>query len=99
MKTLKKKILKLDESRKYQVVETDTKVELKREVQLFSLGLVRDIGFSIAIPLVLGAFAGAWLDQRFNMRPKFTLSFLIAGLLISIISLYKIVKDIINNKR
>lgn len=93
----KKKILKLDENQKYQIVETEDK-SLNKDLKIFSMGLASEIGFSIAIPLVVGALAGVWLDEKFASRPKLTLSFLFIAVIISFINLIKIANDIIKKR-
>jgi len=45
----------------------------------FGLGMFGLVGWSVAIPTVLGLAFGVWLDARFPGRPSWTLTFLIAG--------------------
>jgi ATP synthase protein I len=45
----------------------------------FWLGMFGLVGWSVALPLVLGVVAGAWLDQRFNGRISWTLTLLFVG--------------------
>ncbi len=40
------------------------------------------IGWSVAIPTVLGAVLGLWLDKRHMGQHSWTLSLLVAGLLL-----------------
>jgi hypothetical protein len=44
------------------------------------VGLAMDMGFIIALPLVVAAFLGKWLDNRFGTKPWLTL----AGILVAI---------------
>ena len=37
------------------------------------------VGWSVAIPTLLGVALGLWLDARFPGRPSWTLTFLIIG--------------------
>lgn len=46
----------------------------------FGLGLVGMIGWSVALPAVLGALFGLWLDHVHPGRFSWTLSLLLAGL-------------------
>jgi len=40
---------------------------------LFLLSLLGQLGYMIAIPAVIGAAGGAWLDKRFDTSPLFIL--------------------------
>ena len=46
----------------------------------FGLGMMGLIGWSVAIPTLLGAALGLWLDQRFPEGRSWTLALLVAGL-------------------
>lgn len=48
----------------------------------FGLGMMGLIGWSVAIPTLLGAFLGLWLDQRYPGGRSWTLALLVAGLAI-----------------
>jgi len=48
----------------------------------FGLGMMGLIGWSIAIPTLLGAAAGLWLDQRYPGSRSWTLALLVGGLAI-----------------
>ena len=48
----------------------------------FGLGMMGLIGWSVAIPTLLGAFLGIWLDQRYPGSHSWTLALLVAGLAI-----------------
>lgn len=48
----------------------------------FGLGMMGLIGWSVAIPTLLGAALGLWLDRRFPGGRSWTLAMLVAGLLI-----------------
>jgi len=48
----------------------------------FGLGMVGLIGWSVAIPTLLGAGLGLWLDRRFPGGRSWTLALLVAGLTI-----------------
>lgn len=56
------------------------------------LQLASDLGFAIAIPLAGGALVGAYLDRRFHTKPIITLSLIFLGLILSFITIFKIVK-------
>lgn len=46
----------------------------------FGLGMMGLIGWSVAIPTLLGAALGLWLDRRFPGGRAWTLALLVAGL-------------------
>ena len=48
----------------------------------FGLGMMGLIGWSVAIPTLLGAALGHWLDTRHAGRHAWTLALLVAGLAI-----------------
>lgn len=48
----------------------------------FGLGMMGLIGWSVAIPTVLGAALGLWLDSRHWSNHSWTLALIVAGLLI-----------------
>ena len=55
--------------------------------------LAGQLGFDIALPMVLGLVIGTNLDDRWGTRPKATLIFLMIGLFFSCTSLIRIVRD------
>jgi len=46
------------------------------------LGMMGIVGWSVAIPTLLGAALGAWFDQRHLGRHSWTLALLVSGLLL-----------------
>ncbi len=48
----------------------------------FGLGMMGLIGWSVAIPTLLGAALGLWLDKRHGGEISWTLALLVAGLVI-----------------
>ncbi|HSP92143.1 MAG TPA: AtpZ/AtpI family protein [Vicinamibacterales bacterium] len=46
----------------------------------FGLGMMGLIGWSVAIPTLLGAALGLWLDRRYPGGRSWTLALLVAGL-------------------
>lgn len=46
----------------------------------FGLGMMGIIGWSVAIPTLLGAILGIWLDKHHPGRHAWTLALLVAGL-------------------
>jgi len=58
------------------------------------LGIASELGFVISIPIVGGIFLGSWLDKKFSLYPKLTLSFLFLGVFLAIANLIYIVREI-----
>jgi ATP synthase protein I len=54
----------------------------QRQTVWFGLGMMGVIGWSVAIPTVLGAMLGLWLDRRYPGDRSWTLALLVAGLVI-----------------
>ncbi|WP_405118211.1 AtpZ/AtpI family protein [Pseudomonas leptonychotis] len=48
----------------------------------FGLGMMGLIGWSVAVPTLLGAALGLWLDQQYPGGRSWTLALLVAGLTI-----------------
>ena len=48
----------------------------------FGLGMMGLIGWSVAVPTVLGAAIGLWLDKQHSDQHSWTLALLVAGLAI-----------------
>jgi ATP synthase protein I len=46
------------------------------------LGLFGMVGWSVAVPTLLGAALGVWLDKKYKVNFSWTLSLLITGLMI-----------------
>lgn len=67
----------------------------KEEKKYFSaLQIASQLGFVLVIPLAGGALLGQFLDKKFGTSPKMTLSLIVFGLIVSLYSLYKIIKEI-----
>lgn len=62
------------------------------------LGLVGDLGFSMALPIAGGAFLGTFIDNKWSMYPKATLALLLAGVVVSCINLIVIVRRVIKDQ-
>jgi hypothetical protein len=58
---------------------------------LFSFGLIGQIGFSTAIPLVVLGLLGRYLDKRFSTGPYLFL----AGLVLATVIIYFLIREIV----
>ena len=54
----------------------------KERTVWFGLGMMGLIGWSVAIPTLLGAAVGIWLDRRYPEGRSWTLALLVTGLVI-----------------
>jgi len=52
----------------------------------FGLGTFGLVGWSVAVPTVLGVLLGMWLDRRFPGQASWTLSLLFAGIVLGCIN-------------
>jgi len=54
-----------------------------------ALGLVSQVGFSMAIPIVLGILGGVWVDSRLSMPPLGALLGTVLGVIVGSILVYR----------
>jgi ATP synthase protein I len=47
-----------------------------------NLAMIGALGTAIVVPILLGIFAGRWLDRTFHTSPWFTLGLLLVGLVL-----------------
>lgn len=52
----------------------------------YGLGMMGLIGWSVAVPTLLGAALGIWLDKHYPVQHSWTLSLLFIGLLLGFIN-------------
>jgi len=48
----------------------------------FSIGMLGVVGWSIAVPMLVGIAAGVWIDQKWPSRFSWTLMLLVGGLVL-----------------
>ncbi|ABR46574.1 conserved hypothetical protein [Alkaliphilus metalliredigens QYMF] len=71
----------------------------KRHV-MENLSLLSFIGISMIVPIIGGLYIGRWIDARFNTQPIFLFVFIIMGVIVSFMNLFKVAaKDIEQKKR
>lgn len=59
----------------------------------FSLGLYGLVGWSVAIPTLLGVAAGVWIDSRWPSRVSWTLTLLFVGVVIGCVNAWYWIKQ------
>lgn len=62
--------------------ERKLKAQRDRKSVWSGLGLFGMVGWSIAVPSLLGAALGVWLDKNYQQSFSWTLSLLVAGLML-----------------
>ena len=62
-----------------------------KKTLLFSFGLIGQIGFSTAIPLVVLGLLGRYLDKRFGSGPYLFL----LGLALATVAVYFVIREIV----
>jgi ATP synthase protein I len=65
----------------------------RRHTAWFGLGMFGLVGWSVAIPTLLGVALGVWLDARWPGRPSWTLTFLIIGVALGCLNAWYWVKQ------
>ena len=69
----------------------------ERSVLWQVLGLAWDLGYIIAIPLVLLALGGRLLDRHFNTSPLFLLVGIFVSLIVTTVGVYRKTRDIMKD--
>lgn len=69
---------------------------MDNKLKAIYLGL--ELGFLIAIPLVVFTLLGVWMDNNFQTLPLFLIIFILLGLIVTMINVKKIIVPIINKK-
>ena len=64
----------------------------------YYFGLVGTIGYTIALPIAGGALIGSYIDHRWLLYPKATLSLIFLGVVLSIFGLARTIGDIMHRK-
>lgn len=59
----------------------------------FGLGMFGLVGWSVAVPAVLGTLAGIWIDRRTDSRASWTLSLLLIGVAVGCANAWRWVKQ------
>jgi ATP synthase protein I len=79
-------------------VKEKRKLKAQRENQKrsvwFGLGMFGMVGWSVAVPTLLGAALGLWLDRRYPQSFSWTLTFLVLGLFLGgLIAWHWVIKE------
>lgn len=78
-------------------IKSDTRKKIKAQSEskeiMFGLGLFGIVGWSIAIPTLLGIALGVFLDERFNHSFSWTLTLLFAGIMMGCFNAWHWIKE------
>jgi len=65
---------------------------------LENLALLSYIGISMVVPILGGLMIGKWIDTRFNTEPIFLLIFIVFGVIVAFMNLFKVATKDVKNK-
>lgn len=63
-----------------------------------AISLVSQLGFSIAVPIVLMALLGNWIDKKIGTTPWIFILFLMIGIVAGFVSAYKQIMTVTKKK-
>ncbi|MBO1265558.1 AtpZ/AtpI family protein [Proteiniclasticum sp. SCR006] len=81
--------------------DAEKKIDARKKGKeiMFGLGIFGIVGFSIAIPTLLGILLGSYLDGKTESSISFTMTFLFLGLVIGCINAWRWVKETSEGKK
>ncbi|OGO23903.1 MAG: hypothetical protein A2144_05380 [Chloroflexi bacterium RBG_16_50_9] len=56
------------------------------------------VGFYIAACILLGVFAGLWLDGKLSTRPFFMIVGLLVGLIVAVYGVYQMLRPLLSDR-
>ncbi len=78
-------------------IKKDSLKKIKSEEEgsevMFGLGLFGIVGWSIAIPTVMGIALGVFLDKKFTQSFSWTITLLFAGVILGSLNAWKWIKE------
>ena len=57
------------------------------------------VGFFIGACILLGTFAGLWLDGKLNTKPFLMIAGLMVGLVVAVYGVYQMIRPLMNNRQ
>ena len=60
---------------------------------LITMGVAMQLGFSIALPLILFIVLGIFADKKLGTLPLFTIAGILLAMVVSIMEIYQIIKS------
>ncbi len=78
-------------------IERDSTKKIKSQEEgseiMFGLGLFGIVGWSIAIPTLMGIALGVFLDKKFNQSFSWTITLLFAGVILGSFNAWRWIKE------
>lgn len=90
MVQIKKTITIVDKDGSIRTKEIDASEKPKRDLRALKF---LNVGFYLAVPILLGLFGGIWVDKILKTKPIFTLVFISLGMIAAFYNLFKLIKD------
>jgi ATP synthase protein I len=59
----------------------------------FSLGMMGLVGWSVAVPTIIGVIVGVWIDRTWPSRVSWTLTLLLAGVALGCLNAWRWVRQ------
>ncbi len=59
------------------------------------LGLAGQIGYTVAVPLVVGVLGGVFIDRAAHTRPWFTIIGLVIGMVLSVMGFIRTIREVL----
>lgn len=99
MGKIKRYVLHLHEGNvTYEQKQHEEKSDTSRQFYR-TVGMASELGFVLAFPLVAAILSGSWLDRKFSSYPKFTLSLLILGVIVSFCNMFAVMKEYLKKEK
>ena len=61
----------------------------RRRAVWFGLGMFGLVGWTVAVPTLIGAAVGIWLDREYSSRVSWTLTLLIVGVVVGCLNAWR----------
>jgi ATP synthase protein I len=55
------------------------------------VGLIGAVGWSVVVPMIVGALLGLWIDGKYATRPRWTVVLLLLGLGIGCVNAWRVI--------
>ncbi|MBP7898788.1 MAG: AtpZ/AtpI family protein [Candidatus Gracilibacteria bacterium] len=72
----------------------ENKQTKQKSAMWLALDIAYELGYLIALPIVVLGFGGAFLDKKFGTSPLFILSGIVLSFIITSVGAYRKIKDI-----
>lgn len=76
------------------MVEVNKKTTIDRAYFVFAIRIMGEFTFLIALPVVVFALLGKWLDGKYGTQPLFLISGFVLAVVISGFTVYRRIKEL-----